>query len=86
MKLRDRFLVLIGHCLPESRLLAFALDGLEGEARAQAKTHLLRCAHCQARLRGLMELQDALAAASPAVAPDPGLAARVLERLRPPRA
>lgn len=82
MNLRDRFLILVGHCLPESSLLAFALDGLEGEARAKAKAHLLQCPHCQARLRGLMELQDALAAASPAEPPPPDLAARVLQRIK----
>jgi anti-sigma factor RsiW len=82
MKLSDKILVLIGHCLPEGRLLAFALDGLEGAARAQAKAHLLKCRRCQARLRDLMELQDALAAASPAVEPPPDLARRILAGIK----
>lgn len=82
MKLSDRILILVGHCLPEGRLLAFALDGLEGPARDHAKAHLLKCRHCQARLRGMMELQDALAAASPAAQAPPDLAQRALARIK----
>jgi anti-sigma-K factor RskA len=56
---------------------AYALDALDGPEHARFERHLAGCASCREEVRGLRETAARLAVAT-AIAPPPGMRARVL--------
>ena len=70
-----------GH-LVELEVLEYALDGMEGQERANAEEHLRRCSMCRKAVRGAMDLHDGLALAGAPVMPPAGLTERIIHNFR----
>lgn len=68
--------------LEDLEVVEFALDGMEGSARAEAEEHLKVCPHCRAMLAETMLLHDGFAELGNAAPAPGGLVESILAKAR----
>jgi hypothetical protein len=81
MKFFEKISRKLNGCLEDAELLEYSLDGLEGDERVHAESHLKECQRCREQLREYVSFAEAMALSVPQVEPPSALREAVLKKV-----